>query len=173
MRLWASGSVHERVPRRSSSADRGPPTEGHTPAQGNARVSACTYSPTPHIMLGGGGGVSARGGTATKLIVFRVNVHAKGRARRPFPDLRGTGGAGHGCVERHACALRAARMMLRDENACTSHHTRNRHRRRRVCASLRWPRLLSLSALHPIPFVPLTLRNQRSVPCSEQTVAIL
>jgi hypothetical protein len=42
MRLWASGSVHQRVPRRSSSA-----TEGHTPAQGNARVSACTYSPTP------------------------------------------------------------------------------------------------------------------------------
>ena len=23
------------------------PTEGHTPAQGNASVSACTYSPTP------------------------------------------------------------------------------------------------------------------------------
>ena len=30
---------------------------------------------------------------------------------------------------------------------------------------------LSLSALHPIPFVPLPLRHQSSVPCSEQTVA--
>jgi hypothetical protein len=29
------------------------------PAQGNARVSAGTYSPTPHITLGRGGGVSA------------------------------------------------------------------------------------------------------------------
>jgi hypothetical protein len=55
---------------------------------------------------------------------------------------------------------------------CTSHHTRNRHRRRRVCDSLRWPRLLSLSALYPIPFVPLPLRHQRYVLCSEQTVAI-
>jgi hypothetical protein len=53
------------------------PTEGHTPAQGNARVSACTYSPTPfqaicsgvhllsHPLYHGNGG--ERGGTATKL----------------------------------------------------------------------------------------------------------
>ncbi len=68
------------------------PTEGHTPDQGNARVSTCTYSPTPSTKDRNGsvhllphrlpedhwsGGV-VRGGTATKLTDgLNVDVNIK------------------------------------------------------------------------------------------------
>ena len=48
MRLWASGSVHQRVPRRSSSEG---PNATHRPEAANVRARALTSPPPNHVLL--------------------------------------------------------------------------------------------------------------------------
>jgi hypothetical protein len=65
MRLWTSGSVHQRVPRRSSSADRRPHTG---PRQRTRERVHLLPHPFPTY---GCGRWSERGGTAKKLKLKR------------------------------------------------------------------------------------------------------
>ena len=63
MQLWQARYRHQATSVSPDAHLFGQPkaSRPHTPAQGNARVSACTYSPTPCIHLVSGGVVGAGG----------------------------------------------------------------------------------------------------------------